>query len=71
MYYAIQNKRTGRYISGTDFSRNASKPQQIMSSDLRPPLLLNGLELNSEIKHRGISLDRYRVVAVEIKEAKL
>ena len=71
IYYAIQNKATGRYISGTDFSCTDGKPRQIGSTALHPPLLLSGAELDTEIKRRGISLERYRVVAVEIKEARL
>ena len=66
LYYAIRNKRTMQYISGTDF--NYSPPRQIKASALRPPKLLTGAELNFEIKHRQINLKYYEIVTVRIKE---
>jgi hypothetical protein len=68
-YYAIQHKKTGRYIAGTDFSRNAKKPRQILSNSLLPPKLFNGEGLQTEIKCRHINLKYYRVVVVEVRKA--
>jgi hypothetical protein len=67
-YYAIRNKKTRQYISGTDYRVSASKPCQIMSSALRPPLLISGATLQTEILVRHINLKYYEIVAVEIKE---
>lgn len=70
-YYAIQHKATGRYISGTDFSRADGKVRQIFASPNRPPLLLGGERLSLELKHRRIDLKRYAVVVVEVGKAVL
>ena len=67
-YYAIRNKKTRQYISGTDYSRKAAKPCQIMSSALRSPLLISEAALRTEILVRHINLKYYEIVAVEIKE---
>ena len=37
MIYAVKNRNTGKYVTGTDFSRG--KPRQIMATN-RAPLLL-------------------------------
>lgn len=68
MYYAIRNKQTGKFISGTDFRYRP--PRQIPVSAYRPPMLFTGHELLAEIEHRKINLDRYEVVAVEVTEFK-
>lgn len=68
-YYAIQHIRSGRFISGTDFSRIDGKPRQIFSDALRPPKLFNGEELSTQIKLRNINLKNYRVVVVEVRKA--
>ena len=68
MYYAIRNKRTGKYISGTDFRYHP--PHQILESAYRPPKLFTGHELLGEIEHRKINLNCYEVVAVGISEIK-
>lgn len=70
-YYAIKNKKTGRYIAGTNFNREDGKPTQIYSSTLCPPKLFNGEELAFEIKHRGINLKYFKVEVVEVRKAKL
>ena len=67
-YYAIRNKRTRKYIGGTDFSYKDGKPRQIPSSSLRPPLLFSGAELKAEIRVRRINLKYYEVVAVEVRQ---
>lgn len=68
-YYAIQHKKTGQYIAGTDFNRADGKPRQIFSSALLPPKLFNGDELQHEIAKRHINLKNYRVVVVEVRKA--
>jgi hypothetical protein len=70
-YYAIQHKETGRYISGTDFSRADGQPRQIYATTERPPLLLNGERLSAELKRRNIDLKHYAVVVVEVGKAVL
>lgn len=66
-YYAIQHKKTERYISGTDFSRKS--PRQILTTPLCPPMLFNGAELSAEIGRRHINLKDYRVIVVEVRKA--
>ena len=70
--YAFENRRNGKLISGTNFARNA--PPQQMLSDCRTgreiwhtPLILNWLNIDIEIKRRGINLNTYRIVEVEVE----
>ena len=71
MLYAVKNRNTGKYVTGTDF--RSGKPRQIMDAN-RAPLLLDdyggtlpeGATL--EMKRRGINLRRYKVVPVEVQE---
>ena len=67
-YYAIRNKRTGLYISGTCHSYSDGKPRQISSSATRPPRLFSEVELRPEIRARKINLKYYEVVAVEVRQ---
>jgi hypothetical protein len=66
-YYAIQHKKTKRFLAGTDFSRSASKPRQILSNLERPPKLFIGENLQTEIDCRRINLKDYRIVVVEVR----
>lgn len=66
-YYAIQEKATGRFVSGTDFSRADGKTRQIYASPDHAPLLLSWSLLCKEIKRRHIDSERYQVVVVEIQ----
>lgn len=66
-YYAIQNKRDGRLISGTDFSRSDGHPRQILHDDLHPPRLFSAQELDFELKHRRVNLDKYQVIVVKVE----
>lgn len=66
-YYAIQEKATGRFVSGTDFSRADGKTRQIYASPERAPLLLSWFPLCKEIKRGHIDTERYQVVVVEIQ----
>ena len=68
-YYAIREKATGRFISGTDFSRVDGRPRQMFASPSQPPLLLSGERLGYELKRRRIDLKRYEVLVVEIRKA--
>lgn len=68
MYYAIRNKQTGKYISGTDFRYRP--PRQIPASEYCAPRLFADCELHAEIEYRKINLARYEVVAVAITEIK-
>jgi hypothetical protein len=67
-YYAIQEKATGRFISGTDFSRADGKPRQMFVTPSRAPLLISGDRLGSELRHRHIDLKHYEVVVVEVRK---
>lgn len=68
-YYAIQDRKTGRYISGTNF--RGVKPRQMLSTAYRPPRLFHGEELASEIRRRHINTKHYKVVVVEVRRAEL
>lgn len=68
IYYAFKNIRNGKYISGTDFRTYPFK--QILANEYRPPILLTKLNIECEIRHRGINPKTYKVVQVEIKEVK-
>ena len=71
MLYAVKNRTTGKYVTGTDF--RSGKPRQIMDAN-RAPLLLDdyggtlpeGATL--EMKRRGINPRRYKVVPVVVQE---
>jgi hypothetical protein len=62
MWYAFKNKSNGRYIHGTDF--RCTPHRQRLSTDTRPPMLFNSVNLLTEIKHRNINLKTYEVVCV-------
>lgn len=69
-YYAIRKKdKRSKFIAGTDFLHDANRPRQILSNEHRPPKLFTELDLESELKRRHVDLNRYEVVAVEVKEA--
>lgn len=70
-YYALKHIKTGRYVAGTDFARADGKPQQIFCTPDHPPLLFNGERLGIELKRRHINLTDYKVVVVDIQEARL
>lgn len=67
-YYAIKNIRTGGYISGTDF--RCSPHRQILAGQYRAPKLFTDIDLQTELRRRQISPKTYKVVEVELKEAK-
>lgn len=67
MYYAIRNKRTKKFISGTDYRYNP--PHQIAASEWRPPLIISAAHhtfLETTILHRRINMKRYEVVKINI-----
>lgn len=66
-YYAVQEKTTGRFVAGTDFSRADGVPRQMFASECRAPLLLPEIKVQSELLRRRIDPKRYRVVIVEIR----
>ena len=67
-YYAIQRKKDGLFVSGSD--RRYDPPHCIMADEYRPPLLLPfDLRLaNIERICRRINLKQYKIVVIEIKE---
>lgn len=70
MFYAIKNKRTGKFVTGTDF-RNGTR--QIMDES-RPPLLLSDYDkeipeaVEIELRRRGINRKTYKVVPIKVTE---
>lgn len=62
MWYAFKNIRNGRYIHGTDFRRKPHR--QMLSTEMKPPMLFEGASLLNEIIHRDINLKTYDVVCV-------
>lgn len=67
-YLVIQNRRTKRLVSGTDF--RYWPRHQIYADEYRPPLLLpvDPKIHSSELQRRGINLERFRLVEIEVKE---
>lgn len=59
-YYAIREKQTKRYISGTDFNDMSAIP----ISPVLPPLLLAGFELRTQLVRRQIDRTRYEIVPI-------
>lgn len=68
VYLAIRNRRTRRFVAGTDFRNRPVK--QIYTSEWRPPLLLSidPKLYSSELKRRRIRLDMFELVRVAVEE---
>lgn len=64
MYFAIRNKKTKKFISGTDF--RYSPPRSLMANEYSPPMIFTTLNLREELKRRKINLKRYEVVLITI-----
>lgn len=64
-YYAIMNKRTKRFIHGTNYDRSG-QPVQIYNDEYRPPLLLSEGELSYQINLRHINLKTFEVVRIKV-----
>ena len=64
MYFAIRNKKTKKFISGTDF--RYSPPHCIMTDEYSPPMIFTTLNLREELNRRKINLKRYEVVVITI-----
>ena len=69
MLYAIKHKKTGKYITGTNF--RTCPPSQIMNENLAP-LILNdsGINFQTELLFRNINFKYYKAVPIEIHEIK-
>ena len=67
-YYAIQNKITGRFVAGTDFNYDGNH-RQLYANEDRPPRLfpVDPVLYGSELARRGIKLERFRLVEIEIE----
>ena len=63
MFYAIRNKKTKKYITGTDYRYF---PHHQRTNPYLPPLLFTEFNLCSEIDHRMISSRYYEVVIIGI-----
>lgn len=70
MIYAIKNRRTNRYISGTNFNRLNGIPVQMYADEISPPRLFTDFDLDLEIKRRHINLKTFKVVCIKIEEIK-
>lgn len=66
IYYAFKNRRNGKLISGTDFRTNPYR--QILANEYRRPLILNKIQIETEMRSRNINLKTYKIVEVEIIE---
>lgn len=69
-YYAIQNRRTKKFVTGTEF--NYAGNRQIYNTEFHAPLLYpynewGYLRLKSDKIHRNISDKKFRVVVLELK----
>ena len=64
-YYAIRNKRTKRFITGTDYRYDP--PHQRTSDNVYVPLIFNDLTLYQQIRRREISFRNYEVVTIDIR----
>lgn len=64
-YYAIRNKKTKKYITGTDYRYDP--PHQMTSDDVFPPLLFTDLTLYPQIRQKEVSFRNYEVVTVDIR----
>lgn len=62
MWFVFKNIRNGRYIHGTNF--RCTPHRQILSTEMKPPMLFKGISLLNEINHRDINLKTYDVVCV-------
>lgn len=71
MLYAIKNKRTGQYVTGTDFRSH----RQIMNP-YHPPLLLSDYDepenfdfwIEPELNRRRVNRKNYKIVQVKLVE---
>ena len=59
-YYAIREKETGNYFSGSDMGDYSP----IFASGYSTPKLFSGLDLKTQIVRRKIDLDRFEIVPV-------
>ena len=72
MLYAVKNRDTGKYVTGTDWN-SRGKPRQVMKEG-RAPLLLSGCGeeapkmVKAEMERRGMNGRRYKMVPVEVRE---
>ena len=66
-YYAIRNKRTKRFITGTDY--RYVPPHQRTSDNVCVPLIFNDLTLYQQIRRREISFRNYEVVTIDIRKS--
>ena len=64
MWYAIRNKKTGKYLYGTDF--NFDKPRQRLTDENCPPKLFSAFDIEIELYRRQIDLRFYEVVEIEL-----
>ena len=62
MWYAIQNRRSGKLVGGTDFSTH----RQRLADEYLPPKLFSEHEVNYEFKRRRMNPNTYRIVPVAL-----
>ena len=72
-FYGFKNKRTGKYITGTDYRYN---PRHQIMFDHKPPLMVyddefcHGRLIETEVLCREISLKQYELVRLNVVEEK-
>lgn len=66
-YFLVQNRKTGRFVAGTDFSYDLNH-RQIYADENRPPRLfpVDVKFLKPELARRGIKLAKFKLVEIEI-----
>lgn len=65
MYYAIRNKKTKRFVVGTD--RRYPHPHQRTCDNVYPPLLFTDIDIAQALRHRQVSAKNYEVVEVTLE----
>lgn len=60
--YAIQHKRTGRLITGTEFGTYRQR-----FNPYYPPLLYGGMDIEFQFNRRQCSPMEYRIVEVKVR----
>ena len=66
-FYAFQNKRTKKFITGTNYSYY---PHRQICFKGRPPLIVPSVSLKTEVYCREINLDYYDIVKIEINKVR-
>ena len=66
MWYVIVNRRTGRFVAGTDFTGGKGHYRQRLADEYLAPRLFTKHEVDFEFKHRGMNPKTYKIVPATI-----